>query len=105
MAAWMREKYKLMFALTALLIAAAIPIGGAVYSSGSGDLRKEGAAAIKAAVEKCALQCYVVEGFYPPSLAYLEDNYGLWVNREDYFVVYEIFASNVPPEIQVLDRK
>lgn len=72
--------------------------------SGSRDLQEEGAVALKAAVERCALQCYVVEGAYPASLSYLEEHYGLQVNREDYYVMYEIFASNIPPEVQVLDR-
>lgn len=76
-----------------------------VPASGGKDLREEGAAALKAAVERCALQCYVVEGVYPASLSYLEEHYGLQVNKEDYYVVYDIFASNIPPEVKVLNRK
>ncbi len=69
------------------------------------NLREEGAVALQAAVERCALQCYVVEGVYPPGLSYLEEHYGLQVNRKDYYVVYDIFASNIPPDVRVLDRK
>lgn len=72
--------------------------------AGSEDLREEGAVALKAAVERCALQCYVVEGAYPESLAYLEEHYGLQINKEDYYVTYEIFASNIPPTVQIIDR-
>ena len=72
---------------------------------GKENLQEEGAVALQAAVEQCALQCYVVEGVYPPSLSYLEEHYGLQVNKEDYYVVYDIFASNIPPNVQVLDRK
>lgn len=65
------------------------------------DLSDEGAAAIRTAVQRGALQCYVVEGVYPPSLSYLEENYGLQVNTEDYYVTYDAFASNLPPTVIV----
>ncbi|MBQ9157238.1 MAG: hypothetical protein IJ137_10715 [Eubacterium sp.] len=68
------------------------------------DLSDEGAAAIEAAVERSALQCYVVEGVYPESLSYLEDNYGLQVNTRDYYVRYEAFASNLPPTVKVIAK-
>ena len=52
----------------------------------------------------CAVQCYVVEGVYPPSLSYLEENYGLTLNKEDYYIHYEIFAENLPPEVRITKR-
>ena len=68
------------------------------------DLEEDGAMAIQDAVRRHALQCYVVEGVYPPDLAYLEENYGLQVNTRDYYVVYDAFASNVPPTIRVIKK-
>ena len=60
--------------------------------------------ATRRAIEQGAVLCYAVEGFYPPSLKYLEDNYGIYVNTDYYIVRYETFASNVFPEIIVLER-
>ena len=37
---------------------------------------------------------------YPPSLAYLTENYGLQVNTEDFYVTYDAFASNLPPTVR-----
>lgn len=68
------------------------------------DVSEEGAAAIHEAVRRSALQCYVVEGVYPPDLSYLQNNYGLQVNTEDYYIVYDCFASNLPPTIRVIAR-
>ena len=68
------------------------------------DMDEESERAIKAAVERCAIQCYVVEGAYPPSLAYLEENYGLQINKKEFYVSYDIFASNVPPAVKVISR-
>ena len=55
-------------------------------------------------VRKRALQCYVIEGAYPESFEYLEENYGLTVNHEDYLIVYTPFAENLPPEVRVIPR-
>mgnify|MGYP007056216453 CR=1 FL=1 len=66
--------------------------------------KEETMQAIRDSIREQALQCYVVEGVYPPDLAYLEENYGLIINHEDYYVYYEIFADNQPPEVRVLER-
>ena len=68
------------------------------------DMEEESIAAMRAAVERSARQCYVVEGAYPPSLDYLEENYGLQINSEDFYIVYDIFASNIPPAVRVVKR-
>ena len=68
------------------------------------DVDEESITAIRKAVEQSALQCYVVEGAYPPSLSYLQENYGLTVNTKDYLIVYTPFAENLPPDVRVLER-
>lgn len=68
------------------------------------DVREEGREAIRQAVIHSAVQCYAVEGVYPPSLSYLEEKYGLRVNHDDYVIFYDVFASNQMPNVQVLVR-
>lgn len=58
----------------------------------------------ESAIKRAALQCYALEGSYPSDLKYLEDNYGIIINEERYFYQYEIFASNIMPEIIVLEK-
>ena len=76
-----------------------------VFRHPGDDLENGGATAIREAVRRSALQCYAVEGVYPPNLRYLEENYGLQVNVEDYYVSYEAFASNLPPVVKVINRE
>ena len=76
-----------------------------VFGRSGRDLGEESAAAIRDAVQRSALQCYAVEGVYPPNLEYLQDNYGLQINTEDFYVTYEAFASNLPPVIRVTGRR
>lgn len=58
--------------------------------------------AIEDTIRERAMQCYVIEDAYPESLAYLEKNYGLAVNKEDYKIIYAPFAENMPPQIKVI---
>ena len=96
-----RKSWILWLLLILLLIAALILI----FARGGGrDLSDGSAVAIRAAVQRSALQCYAVEGVYPSDLSYLEENYGLQVNHEDYYVSYEAFASNMPPTVRVVRR-
>ena len=76
----------------------------AVAGGSEQDLAEEGAQAIRTAVQRGALQCYTVEGVYPPDLQYLEENYGLQVNTRDYYVTYDAFASNLPPNVIVQSK-
>lgn len=53
------------------------------------------------AINRSAVQCYAIEGYYPPNIEYLEDNYGLFVDHNKYVVSYSVFASNIIPQIEV----
>lgn len=52
-------------------------------------------------IRHSVIVCYSQEGSYPPDIAYLEENYGLKISDE-YNVVYDIFASNIMPQIKVI---
>lgn len=57
---------------------------------------------LKKAIARASVQCYAIEGRYPPSIEYLEENYGVMINRKKYNVFYDGFASNVMPDITVV---
>jgi hypothetical protein len=75
-----------------------------LFSDGGRDIDDSSALVIREAVQRSALQCYAVEGAYPPDLRYLEENYGLQVNQQDFYVTYDAFASNLPPTVRVTRR-
>lgn len=50
-----------------------------------------------------AMSCYAIEGIYPPTLGYLEEHYGILINKEQYAVFYEVFADNLMPAITVVN--
>ena len=93
---------RLLWPLLGVLVLAVLVLS--VFRHPKTDLENSGALAIREAVQRSALQCYAVEGVYPPNLQYLKDNYGLQVNTEDYYISYEAFASNLPPTVKVVNR-
>ena len=60
--------------------------------------------AVKDAVQKAAVQCYALEGSYPPDLNYMVKHYGLIMDSKRFYYRYEVFASNILPEIEVFER-
>jgi len=64
----------------------------------------EGRQQLEDAVRRSAVACYAAEGIYPPNLEYMEEHYGIQVDRERYTVIYEVFASNLMPEVTVLEN-
>lgn len=59
---------------------------------------------IEAAILSAAIQCYALEGSYPPDIVYLVQNYGLIVDERIYFVFYDIQGSNMMPNVAVYKR-
>ena len=54
-------------------------------------------------MHNAALTCYAVEGAYPEDLDYLREHYGLAYDQSRYIVNYDAFASNLIPEIFVVE--
>lgn len=67
--------------------------------------RSEGLRVLEDGLRRAVVKCYAVEGSYPENIAYIEEHYGLHIDRTKYVVHYEIFASNMLPDITVLELK
>jgi len=92
----------LLSSLIAIAICAAVLLSCVLaYGEGYADKR---AAQIKESIISCVAQCYALEGRYPADLSYLEEHYGLQLDKEDYTFHYELFASNIFPGIRVIAK-
>lgn len=65
---------------------------------------EQGRKRLEDSVRRTAVTCYAVEGFYPPSVEYMEENWGLQYEKDRFCVRYEVFASNLMPQITVLEK-
>lgn len=85
----------IMFAAIAAIAAAGI--NDAAESSSEKELQMA-----QESIKRAAVSCYAIEGRYPESYEYIKENYGITVDDSKYIVHYEIFASNIMPEITVI---
>jgi len=67
--------------------------------------RSEGLRVLEDSIRRAVVVCYAVEGRYPSSIEYIEENYGIHIDRTKYVVHYDIFASNLLPDITVIELK
>lgn len=65
----------------------------------------EGAQTLRSAIQHACVQCYAIEGRYPPNIQYLTEAYGIQIDETRYDVFYSGFASNVMPDITVIPVK
>lgn len=66
---------------------------------------REGLRLAEQAVRQAAVSCYALEGTYPATYENLKRSSGIAVDEEKYSVFYDIFASNIMPDITVLERQ
>jgi len=66
--------------------------------------QEQGAKQLEEAVRRAAVACYAAEGFYPPDVDYLCHKYGVQYEESRYRVHYDRFASNLMPDITVVEK-
>ena len=93
------------WAMLGVPLAAAIVLTiflGAVSHLEDGHSAEE-KAELEDALRRTAAACYAAEGIYPPNLEYMEEHYGIHIDAEQYTVMYVPVASNLMPDITVLE--
>ena len=79
-----------------------------IFITGLRDARlsqqKESERIARESILRAAMSCYAIEGAYPATYTYLKDNYTVMIDENKYAVHYEIFASNIMPDISVVKR-
>ena len=65
---------------------------------------RQGREQLETALRRSAVACSAAEGIYPDDISYLEEHYGVQIDEERYTVIYDVFASNLMPDITVLEN-
>jgi hypothetical protein len=92
----------LIMAAVFLVIAIFSVQGMEVFNTGRSSARPE---EIKSAILDACVECYALEGSYPPNLEFLRDHYGIILDEERFYYYYEVLASNLLPDVEVYERK
>ncbi len=100
-----KEKPNIAFAVvfplvTFVVIFAMFYYGITQLSEASDRQQLEG---LQTTIERDIVHCYASEGEYPPSLEYLEENYGLTYDHSKYFVDYQPVGTNILPDVTVME--
>ncbi|WP_026490513.1 hypothetical protein [Butyrivibrio sp. XBB1001] len=96
------EAYRLIS--IAIFVGIALLFFLAVDATGKSSISKQ-QESLENALSRDIVQCYAIEGRYPPDLKYLEDHYGLTYDKETFFVDYIPVASNLYPDVTVIRIK
>lgn len=57
------------------------------------------------AVSQSITECYALEGYYPPNIKYLTDNYGLTYDSGQFMIDYQYIGANLRPDVTIIKRK
>ena len=98
-----RRRFAKRIAIAVGVVVLAVAIAFALFTV-MDQARAQAVVSVRDSVVNAAKQCCSIEGSYPASLAYLERNYGLVINHDDYTVSYEWFADNIMPSVVVTAR-
>ena len=90
--------------LLSIILFAAI-LGLFLWGLGSAEVnsKAEQKRVLEESIRRAVVSCYALEGDYPQNLKYIEDNYGVKIDKSKFEVHYSIFAANIMPQITVLE--
>lgn len=84
------------------LIGCLLVIGG-IKTTFSGT-KEEEKVQLEVALRRAMIECYALEGAYPPDVAYMEENYGVVIDESQFIVHYSVFAENIMPDFKVIGK-
>jgi hypothetical protein len=65
--------------------------------------RAEGVRLLEEGILRAVVHSYAVKGHYPESIDYIVDKYKINIDKSKYVVHYEVFATNILPDIMVVE--
>ncbi len=102
-----RKKHPLIRELALPAASFAVVAGLVIYGVNSMGAKADDElySMVRQSVTRAAVQCYALEGAYPPDIDYLIENYGLAVDETKYLIHYQSNGGNLLPQINVFPAK
>ena len=93
--------------IIAVLVAAAVILllGVILFTRLDLDMNRQAVESLRQSVTEACVQCYAIEGTYPASVTYLEQNYGVRYDGTMYYVSLDSGAKNELPAVQITLRR
>lgn len=96
------SKLPALLSLAAFVVLFVLFCGG-IRSVSDTTLEKQ-KESLSTALQRSIVQCYAVEGAYPPDLDYIKEHYGLTYDEDLFYVDYQPIGSNIMPDVTILAR-
>jgi len=87
-----------------LILAAILVLVIFAVNTFSHSSQEESQRILEQAISNSLVTCYAIEGSYPASISYLEENYGLSIDHSKYEVDYRMFAANIMPDFTLIRK-
>lgn len=97
------ERQGILKSVFFVIVISAVLIAAVYYISNMGN--EQGIKLTREAAVRTAVECYAIEGIYPPNVDYMETNYNLSYDKSKYYIHYDAFASNIMPTIEVYEKR
>jgi hypothetical protein len=97
--AFIRNTKGILF--TIILLGAVILLFTMAVSGAAEKADESATATLESAIRRAAVQCYAIEGFYPVSIEYLVENYGVIIDDTKFAIFYEAKMKDKMPVIRV----
>ena len=97
-----KRRRRVLMVVVAIVLAVVISV--AIFVQAQKAVVEQTALSMRTAILERAMQCCAVEGSYPQSIEYLEQNYGLSVNHSDFNIYYDCYADNIVPSVVVVPK-
>lgn len=59
---------------------------------------------LELSISRSIAHCYATNGFYPESLDYIIDNYGISYDSRKYFIDYNVIGENMFPDVTIIQK-
>jgi len=66
--------------------------------------RQEGTRILEESIRRAVITAYALEGRYPATIEHIENNFGVFIDRDRFIVHYTVFGSNIMPNVVVISR-
>nr|WP_315101042.1 hypothetical protein [uncultured Catonella sp.] len=97
------ERQEMIKMLFFVIVISAVLIVGIHHIGNMGN--EQGIKLTREAVVRTVVECYAIEGIYPPNEQYMVDNYNLSYDETKYYIHYDAFASNIMPTVEVYEKR
>lgn len=70
----------------------------------SNETTEKQSESLELAISRSIAHCYAAHGFYPESLDYIIDNYGISYDSDKYFIDYNVIGENMFPDVTIIHK-